>query len=107
MVDWGQAVLIFILGISTVFLVLIILWAILALMKVVFYKPQQENNAVKSTETNTSAANTVKYEKKMSTPKRVATAPPAKEDELVALLSSAIVAYSGNTNLRVKSYKKM
>ena len=102
-VDWGQAVLIFILGIVTVFLVLIILWTVLAIMKVVFSKA---NNEVSAPKTDT-PHKAVKSEKKMSAPKVVATAPPANEDELIAILNGAVAAYADSTSLRVKSYKKM
>jgi len=105
MVDWGQAVLIFILGIGTVFAVLILLWAILALMKVVFYRPETKATApVAAPKASTPAA---KSERKMSTPKVVASAPPVNEDELVAVFTAAVAADSNSTNLRVKSYKKM
>ncbi len=109
MVDWGQAVLIFVLGIGTVFAVLILLWAILALMKVVFYKPEGAT-AAPAEEVKASApaaAPAARSEKKMSAPKKVASAPPENEDELVAILNGAVAAYAGSTGLRVKSYKKM
>ena len=102
MVDWGQAVLIFILGIGTVFAVLILLWAILALMKVVFDRPAKEVEAPAATKSGAPAASA----KKMSTPKKVATKAPENEDELVALLNGAVAAYANSTSLRVKSYKK-
>lgn len=105
MVDWGQAVLIFILGIGTVFAVLILLWAILALMKVVFYRP--ESKAVAPAVAPKMSAPAARSERKMSTPKVVASAPPANEDELVAVFTAAVAADSNSTNLRVKSYKKM
>lgn len=109
MVDWGQAVLIFVLGIGTVFAVLILLWAILALMKVFFYKPEKASSApAAAPKANApAAAPAAASEKKMSTPKVVASAPPANEDELVAVLNGAVAAYANSTNLRVKSYKKM
>ncbi len=105
MVDWGQAVLIFILGIGTVFAVLILLWAILALMKVIFCRPASEK-ATPVTAPKTSAP-AARNERKMSTPKVVASAPPANEDELVAVFTAAVAADANSTNLRVKSYKKI
>ena len=105
MVDWGQAVLIFILGIGTVFAVLILLWAILALMKVFFYKPEQAATTPAAPKASAPAAPAASA-KKMSTPKKVATKAPENEDELVALLNGAVAGYTGVTNLRVKSYKK-
>ncbi len=105
MVDWGQAVLIFVLGIGTVFAVLILLWAILALMKVVFCRP--ESKQVPPAVAPKASAPAAKSERKMSTPKVVASAPPANDDELVAVFTAAIAADANSTNLRVKSYKKM
>ena len=104
MVDWGQAVLIFILGIGTVFAVLILLWAILALMKVVFDRPAKAS-APEASKTSAPAAPAAST-KKMSTPKKVATKAPDNEDELVAVLNGAVAAHANSTNLRVKSYKK-
>lgn len=108
-VDWAEAVLIFILGICTVFAVLILLWAILSLMKFVFYKENtvSAEDIVKPVNTQKAPAPAVATEKKMSTPKTVATAPPSDEDELVALLNGAVAAYANTTTLRVKSYKKI
>ena len=105
MVDWGQAVLIFILGVGTVFAVLMILWAVLAVMKVVFAK--SGSKAVESKPAPQTSAPVKKSELKMSTPKSVASAPPANEDELVAILTSAIAVSANSMNLRVKSYKKL
>ena len=105
-VDWGQAVLIFVLGVATVFAVLMILWGILALMKVVFDKSrncEQSSSKSEPTATKTPIVN----EKKMSTPKAVATSAPSDEDELLAIFTAAIAAYGNSTNLRVKSYKKL
>lgn len=110
-VDWGYAILIFILGIGTVFAVLILLWAILALMKVVFANsskdaasaPAAAPKAAPAPQANASKQSSLK----MSTPKKVANSAPQNEDELVALLNGAVAAYAGTTNLRVKSYKKM
>lgn len=103
-VDWGQAVLIFVLGICTVFAVLAVLWAILACMKLVFAnvsdKPVEEP-------ANSNADAPVKSELRMSTPKCVATAAPQSGDELVAIFTAAVNAVDGSTNLRVKSYKKL
>jgi len=107
MVDWGQAVLIFVLGISTVFAVLILLWAILALMKLFFYRPEQANAISAQAPAKSEPSKTVINEMKMSTPKVVASAPPANEDELIAILNGAVAAYADSTNLRVKSYKKI
>ena len=104
MVDWGQAVLIFILGVGTVFAVLILLWAILALMKVVFDRPAKVG-APEASKASAPAASKASA-KKMSVPKMVATKAPDNEDELVALLNGAVAAYANSTNLRVKSYKK-
>lgn len=105
-VDWGQAVLIFVLGIGTVFAVLILLWAILAIMAVIFGKTAKADKPSAPAQANNNAS-AVKSEKKMSTPKKVASAPPANDDELVAVLNSAVVGYTGSANVRVKSYKKM
>lgn len=101
-VDWGQAVLIFILGVSTVFVVLIVLWIILAIMKVVFSKA-----SAKAPVKSEAPEKPVKAEKKMSTPKVVASAPPADENELIAILNGAVAGFTGSVNYRVKSYKKM
>ena len=106
-VDWGQAVLIFVLGIATVFAVLMILWGVLALMKLAFNKSNSgENKCVKSEPTATSK-NPVVNEKKMSTPKAVATSAPSDENELLAIFTASIATYGNSTNLRVKSYKKL
>ncbi len=110
MVDWGQALLIFVLGIGTVFAVLIVLWAILALMKVVFAKSSEKAAEAPKAAPKAqapAAAPAVNGERKMSTPKKVAKAAPSNEDELVAILNGAVAAYASSTNLRVKSYKKM
>lgn len=107
-VNWGEAVLIFILGIGTVFAVLIILWAILALMKVIFAKTSVAATTAAPKAAPAPQASAPKQSSlKMSTPKKVATSAPQNEDELVALLNGAVAAYAGTTNLRVKSYKKM
>lgn len=112
-VDWMNALLIFVLGIGTVFVVLAVLWGILAAMKVVFSKSGSatESAAVTQKEsapvTQPKASAPVKAEKKMSTPKSVATAPPTSEDELVAIFTAAISAAADSTTLRVKSYKKL
>lgn len=105
-VDWGQAVLIFVLGMVTVFVVLILLWGILAVMGMIFNKTQKADNTPSAVQA-TNSAPAVKTEKKMSAPKKVASAPPANEDELVAVLNAAAVGYTGSANVRVKSYKKM
>jgi len=99
--------LIFVLGISTVFAVLILLWAILALMKLFFYRPEQTNAISAQAHAKSEPSKTVINERKMSTPKVVASAPPANEDELIAILNGAVAAYADSTNLRVKSYKKI
>lgn len=108
-VDWGQAVLIFVLGIGTVFAVLILLWGILAVMGMIFNKTHNADKSDKAPATAQTSNSTpaAKPEKKMSTPKKVASAPPANEDELVAVLNAAAVGYIGSANVRVKSYKKM
>ena len=104
-VDWGQAVTIFILGIGTVFAVLILLWAILAVMKVIFAKASKETPVAASAPAAAPAP--AQSTRKMSTPKKVATSAPQDENELVALLNGAVAGYTGVTNLRVKSYKKV
>lgn len=106
-VDWGQAVTIFILGIGTVFAVLILLWAILAVMKVVFAKSSVEKPAAAPAPAPKQNSLSTQSSRKMSTPKKVATSVPQDENELVALLNGAVAGYTGVTNLRVKSYKKV
>ena len=106
-VDWGQAVLIFVLGIATVFAVLMILWGILALMKFAFIKSNSNGNNCAKSEPAAETKNPVVNEKKMSTPKAVATSAPNDEDELLAIFTAAIATYGNSTNLRVKSYKKL
>lgn len=106
MVDWGQAVLIFVLGIGTVFAVLILLWAILALMKVIFSKTAKEAPVPAAAPKASAPAAPAASTRKMSTPKAVATKAPENEDELVAILNGAVAAYANSVNLRVKSYKK-
>lgn len=103
---WGEAVTIFILGIGTVFAVLILLWAILAVMKVVFAKKAVEA-PVAAPAPKQNSLNANQSSRKMSTPKKVATSAPQDENELVALLNGAVAGYTGATNLRVKSYKKV
>lgn len=102
-VDWGQAVLIFVLGIGTVFAVLILLWAILKLMKVVFYrepKPaaQPQQKAPAQLEPAATAAT-------------AATAEPAAADdsELVAVLTAAVACCLNTStyNLKIRSYRKL
>lgn len=95
-VDWGQAVLIFVLGIGTVFAVLILLWAILKLMKVVFYRepkpaaqPQQAAPA------------------QLESP--VKEIPAADDSELVAVLTAAVACCLNTStyNLKIRSYRKL
>lgn len=93
-VDWGQAVLIFILGMGTVFAVLILLWAILKLMKVVFYREPQTAPAQETAAPAEQAA---------------PAAAPADDDALIAVLMAAI-ACSLNTStyrLKIRSYRKL
>lgn len=104
-VNWGEAVTIFVLGIGTVFAVLILLWAILAVMKVVFAKVPATKPAAAPVPSQNSLNK--QSSRKMSTPKMVATSAPQDENELVALLNGAVAGYTGVTNLRVKSYKKV
>lgn len=106
-VDWGQAVLIFVLGIATVFAVLMILWGVLTLMKVAFNKSNDSVNASVKSEPTAAPQKTAVNERKMSTPKAVATSAPNNEDELLAIFTSTIATYGNSTNLRVKSYKKL
>lgn len=97
-VDWGQAVLIFILGMGTVFAVLILLWAILKLMKVVFYREEKSEPAGQQT----------------SAPAPEPAAQPMNQaaadgDELIAVLTAAVAA-SMNTStyrLKIRSYRKL
>lgn len=103
-VDWVQALLIFVLGVCTVFAVLAVLWGILACMKLVFAKAG-ETPAEKAPEANATVL--AKSVRTMSTPKRVAAAAPENADELVAIFTAAVNAEAGSTNLRVKSYKKL
>ena len=103
-VDWVQALLIFVLGVATVFAVLAVLWGILACMKLVFAK------SGKASETDAPKVKSpapAKTERKMSTPAKVATSAPEDKDELVAIFTAAVNAVDGSTNLRVKSYKKL
>ena len=103
-VDWVQALLIFVLGVATVFAVLAVLWGILACMKLVFAKADKPSEAaVSKAETSASA----KAECKMTPPVKVATSAPENKDELVAIFTAAVNAIDGSTNLRVKSYKKL
>ncbi|MBR2476899.1 MAG: OadG family protein [Clostridia bacterium] len=107
-VDWARAVTIFILGVGTVFAVLIILWAILAVMKVIFARPAKDAPAAASAPAQNSLnSNNKQSSRKMSTPKKIAKSAPQDENELVALLNGAVAGYTGVTNLRVKSYKKV
>lgn len=96
-VDWGQAVLIFVLGIGTVFAVLILLWAILKLMKVVFYREPKPAAQVQQTAP--------------AQLEPAATAQPAAADdsELVAVLTAAVACCLNTStyNLKIRSYRKL
>ena len=109
MVNWEQALLIFVLGIGTVFAVLIILWAVLAIMAKLAGNTSKKNEEISApTKPNVAAANTTaKVELKMSTPKKVAKSAPENEDELLAIFTAAVAADANSSNIRIKSYKKM
>lgn len=88
------------LGMGVIFSVLIILWAILAVFKFVFYKaPASENKAVKE-------------EAKAETPVIVPEAPAASagtdDAELVAVITAAIASMldAPQTSFRVVSFRR-
>ena len=103
-VDWGQAVLIFVLGVGTVFAVLIILWGILAAMKMISSKSSDEEKTEVPKASATKNANV--DTRKMSEPKAYATKAPEDENELLAIFTAAVNACGNSTALRVTSYKK-
>ena len=103
MVNWGQALLVFVLGIGTVFAVLMILWASLAIMAKL---ASGTSKAEKTSVPNDNVA-AKKPERKMSAPRKVANAAPENEDELLAIFTAAVAADSNSSDIRIKSYKKL
>lgn len=98
MVDWGEALLVAVLGIGIVFIVLALIMGVLMLMEKIF-APKNEAPA---------KAQEVKQVKEA--PKAAAQEVKTVDDsELIAVLTAAIAA-SLNTstyNLKIKSYRKL
>lgn len=100
-VDWGQAVVIFVLGIGTVFTVLILLWAILKLMAVVFGGKNTPSKPVQTPSAPAAAP---------APAANVAQAVAVADDsELVAVLTAAVAACMNTStyNLKIRNYRKL
>ncbi len=104
---WEYALEMTLIGMGMIFAVLATLWAVLAIFKFIFVKPQ---GATKKSET----PKAVEAPKVEATPAPVYTAPSATDDAaLIALLTAAIVAYeseNGNevdpSSFRVVSFRR-
>ena len=97
MVNWGNAILVAVLGLATVFAVLIIIMIALMIMTKIF-----------------APTNTVKKEEKP----KITTPPPADkqepvknsdDSELVAVIAAAIASYLDKpvSSLKIKSYRRL
>ncbi|MCI8611506.1 MAG: OadG family protein [Clostridiales bacterium] len=96
---------VFVIGICTVFIVLAILWGVMALFKLFFYTiPNNKKNVQKGD------ANVKKVENIPSLEEIPLAAPPANDTQLIAVITAAIAAYNdscGNTlPFRVVSYRR-
>ena len=102
----GNGVVVAVIGICTVFLVLILLWFVLAVMQRIFAKFGSGSGFGKKSATVAPSA----PEPVSATPETtVAATPEADDDELIAVLTAA-VASSLNTstyNLRIQSYRQV
>lgn len=94
---FAQGAVIAVIGLCTVFLVLMILWGVLELMRVFFTAGQK-----KSAETVTPAAPAPAI-------KAAPAAPQEDDSELVAVLTAAVAACLNQStcNLKIKSYRRV
>lgn len=95
---------VFVIGICTVFIVLAILWGVMALFKLFFYTiPNNKKNTQKS-------GIDVKKVENVPSLEEIPLAPPANDTQLIAVITAAIAAYNnscGNTlPFRVVSYRR-
>ncbi len=97
-IDWGRAILVVVLGLATVFAVLIIIMLAIVIMSKIF----APKNAKPKKDTAPSITNT-------PAPKAVEITQNEDDTELIAVIAAAIAA-SLNTsvnNLKIKSYKRL
>lgn len=102
MVNWGNALLVVVLGMGIVFIVLALIMLVLIIMeKVLAPKVNKDVKTAEKTETVQKAPETA--------PKRAVEAKTNGDGEIIAAITAAICA-SLNTssyNIRIKSYRKL
>lgn len=104
----GLALEVTILGMATVFAVLIIIWAVLALLRVFMYDIPNKKKS-DGTSTQTDSKNSAPAPVPAAAPAPVAAAAPAADDkQLVAVITAAIAASEGKptSSLRVVSFRR-
>lgn len=99
MVNWGNAILVAVLGLATVFAVLIIIMIALMIMTKIFAPTKKE-------------APKPKEEPKIQTPPPADKQEPVKnsdDSELVAVIAAAIASYLDKpvSSLKIKSYRRL
>ncbi|MBE7037564.1 MAG: hypothetical protein E7404_01520 [Ruminococcaceae bacterium] len=102
MVNWGNAILVAVLGLATVFAVLIIIMVAIMIMAKIF-APAKKETPKKEEILNKPVKNTV------SVPKKDIIVEVREDTELIAVFAAAIAA-SLNTstyNLKIKSYRRL
>ena len=95
---------VFVIGICTVFIVLAILWGVMALFKLFFYTiPNNKKNTQKS-------GIDVKKVENVPSLEEIPLAPPANDTQLIAVITAAIAAYNNSCGnelpFRVVSYRR-
>ena len=101
MVNWGNALLVAVLGMGIVFIVLILIMCVLLIMEKIFAPKKKTVKTPEKTETVQKAPETA--------PKRAVEAKTNGDGEIIAAITAAICA-SLNTssyNIRIKSYRKL
>ena len=98
----SEGFVIFVIGILVVFSVLMILWAILAIFRVVFYDIPNKNKGI---------AKPVKKEKPVKEVKKEVKVEVKEEDdlELIAVITAAIASMTGKSanGFKIKSIKRV
>ena len=101
MVNWGNALLVAVLGMGIVFIVLILIMCVLLIMEKIFAPKKKTVKTAEKTETVQKAPETA--------PTRAVEAKTNGDGEIIAAITAAICA-SLNTssyNIRIKSYRKL